>query len=68
MADLVAIGCPDEVTAEAAADEVRRPAADLTTHHAVGEGAVCGMVWGPCSACCSSSRSSGRPWAPGWTC
>ena len=32
MADLIAIGYPDEATAEAAADEARRLAADLDEH------------------------------------
>src|SRR5215467_13844414 len=83
MADLIAIGYPDETTAFAAADEARRLAADLiiqpdaiaviardkdgsyhvtTSHHPVGKGASWGHVLGgSCSACCSSSRSSGWP-------
>ena len=32
MADLIAIGYPDETTAAAAADEARRLAADLIIH------------------------------------
>jgi uncharacterized membrane protein len=65
MADLIAIGYPDETTAEAAAEEARALARDLiiqpnaiavivrdkdgsyhlrTTHHAVGSGAVWGML------------------------
>jgi hypothetical protein len=65
MADLVAIGYPDEVTAQAAADEVCRLARDLiiqpdaiavmvrdqdgsyhvhTSQHAIGGGAVWGML------------------------
>ena len=87
MADLIAIGYPDQTTADEAADEARRLAADLiiqpdaiavivrdtdgsyhvhTSHHMVGGGATWGMFWGSCSACCSSSRSSGWPSAPEW--
>jgi hypothetical protein len=49
MADQVAIGYPDEVTAEAAADEVRRLARDLiiqpdASQHAIGGRAVRGIL------------------------
>lgn len=33
MADLIAIGYPDEATADAAADEARRLASDLIIQH-----------------------------------
>jgi uncharacterized membrane protein len=54
MSDLIAIGYPDEATAEAAAEEARRLAKDLiiepdaiaVSHHMVGAGATWGMFWG----------------------
>jgi uncharacterized membrane protein len=87
MADLIAIGYPDETTAFTAADEARQLAASLviqtdaiatiardqdgsyhvtTSHHPMTKGASWGMFWGFLLACCSSSRSSGWPSAPGW--
>ena len=87
MADLIAIGYPDLMTADEAADEARRLAADLiiqpdaiavivrdkdgsyyvhTTHHMVGGGVIWACSRGSCSGCCSSSRSSGWRWEPGW--
>jgi len=87
MADLIAIGYPDLTTADKAAGEARRLAADLiiqpdaiavivrdkdgncsvhTTHHMVGGRAIWACSGGSCSASCSSSRSSGWWWEPGW--
>jgi uncharacterized membrane protein len=37
-----------------------------TTHHMVGGGAIWACSGGSCSGCCSSSRSSGWGWEPGW--
>jgi uncharacterized membrane protein len=65
VADLIAIGYPDETTAEAAADEARQLARDLI----IEPDAIAVIVRdadGDCSACCSSYRSSGWPSARGW--
>ena len=87
MSDLIAIGYPDEQTAQLASDEAHRLAKDLiiepdaiavivrdgegkfhvhTNHNPVGAGATWGTSGVCCSACCSSSRSSGWPSARAW--
>lgn len=77
MADLIAIGYPDETTAEAADDEARRLARDLIIQSEAlaaierdkdGARATLGMFWDGCcwaAPCCKSGkRSPGRRRTP----